>query len=357
MSSGNTIGLNLANVLQASDYYAFGMTMPGRTFSSATGYRYGFNGKELNPELQGATYDYGFRIYDARIAKFLSVDPLTKGYPWNSTYAFAENTPMACIDLDGLETQLSSITGQVTYGVYLRLNKTTVYQVKMAIKDKNPHWLSEIPWGIYASEAYPSGNSFTEAIHGQGFKIVSYNISGSPYQIPAIGIGISYSKKEGYTFSVDEDYQTGALNYIEGLLPTPGHTMAAHFYSALNTYIVNTYYPKISSAKDSYKSFNLLSINYGRDNKITFASDIYGKSSSVKASAAPLTPLQIKILTWKPMTDQEFSKFLNQNIHHYTPTTTTTNTNIPATPTSIPDSGTHGANGNSSGGSGTQNDL
>ena len=31
VSSGNTIGLNLANVLQASDYYAFGMTMPGRT--------------------------------------------------------------------------------------------------------------------------------------------------------------------------------------------------------------------------------------------------------------------------------------------------------------------------------------
>ncbi len=33
----------------------------------------------------GSTYDYGFRIYNPNIAKFLSVDPLTKDYPWNSS--------------------------------------------------------------------------------------------------------------------------------------------------------------------------------------------------------------------------------------------------------------------------------
>jgi hypothetical protein len=43
------------------------------------------------------------RIYDPRLGKFLSVDPLTRDYPWNSTYAFAENSPIANIDLDGLE--------------------------------------------------------------------------------------------------------------------------------------------------------------------------------------------------------------------------------------------------------------
>lgn len=29
--------------------------------------------------------------------------PLTKEYPWNSTYAFSENDPINFIDLDGLE--------------------------------------------------------------------------------------------------------------------------------------------------------------------------------------------------------------------------------------------------------------
>lgn len=51
----------------------------------------------------GAVYDYGFRIYDSRIAKFLSVDPLTGKYPWYTPYQFAGNSPIANLDLDGLE--------------------------------------------------------------------------------------------------------------------------------------------------------------------------------------------------------------------------------------------------------------
>jgi RHS repeat-associated protein len=69
-------------------------------------YRYGFNGKEKDDEVynaDGTEYDYGMRIYDSRLARFLSVDPLFKRYPWNSTYAFAENDVIRCIDLDGCE--------------------------------------------------------------------------------------------------------------------------------------------------------------------------------------------------------------------------------------------------------------
>jgi RHS repeat-associated protein len=69
-------------------------------------YRYGFNGKELDkPGMGGgqSTYDYGFRIYNPAIAKFLSVDPLTKEYPWYTPYQFAGNKPIWAIDLDGLE--------------------------------------------------------------------------------------------------------------------------------------------------------------------------------------------------------------------------------------------------------------
>jgi hypothetical protein len=43
------------------------------------------------------------RIYNPQIAKFLSVDPLYKDFPWNSSYAFAENDVIRNIDLDGME--------------------------------------------------------------------------------------------------------------------------------------------------------------------------------------------------------------------------------------------------------------
>jgi len=68
-------------------------------------YRYGFNGKENDNEVKGVgnQQDYGMRIYDPRLGRFLSVDPLTKEYPWNSTYAFAENDVIRSVDLDGLE--------------------------------------------------------------------------------------------------------------------------------------------------------------------------------------------------------------------------------------------------------------
>jgi hypothetical protein len=51
----------------------------------------------------GNEQDYGMRIYDPRVGRFLSVDPLTKSYPWNIPYAFSENQPIWAIDLDGLE--------------------------------------------------------------------------------------------------------------------------------------------------------------------------------------------------------------------------------------------------------------
>lgn len=81
------------------------MLMPGRSYQAGTGYRYGFNGKEKDGEVkgEGAQYDYGFRIYDPRLGKFLSMDPLTKSYPWYTPYQFAGNKPIKFVDVDGLE--------------------------------------------------------------------------------------------------------------------------------------------------------------------------------------------------------------------------------------------------------------
>ena len=73
------------------------------------GYRFLFNGKESDSGWHGTSgsiYDYGFRIYNPRIGKFLSVDPLTFSYPWYTPYQFAGNKPILAVDLDGLEEEI-----------------------------------------------------------------------------------------------------------------------------------------------------------------------------------------------------------------------------------------------------------
>jgi len=92
-----------------SDYYPFGYPISTRTFSIEP-YRYGFNGQEGDGEIYGDKLNYAFqyRMYDARIGRFWSVDPLRSDYPWNSTYAFAENRVIDGIDLEGREWDQST---------------------------------------------------------------------------------------------------------------------------------------------------------------------------------------------------------------------------------------------------------
>ncbi len=81
------------------------MMIKSREFVGFDQYRMGFNGKENDNEVkgQGNQQDYGMRIYDPRLGRFLSVDPMFKDYPELTVYQFASNTPIMAIDLDGLE--------------------------------------------------------------------------------------------------------------------------------------------------------------------------------------------------------------------------------------------------------------
>jgi RHS repeat-associated protein len=66
-------------------------------------YRYGFNGKEKDDEINGNgnSVDFGARIYDSRLGRWLSVDPLVSKYPYLSPFNFVANSPIMFIDPDG----------------------------------------------------------------------------------------------------------------------------------------------------------------------------------------------------------------------------------------------------------------
>ncbi len=106
LSANQSQKLYLPDVLEYQDYYPFGMVMNDRKGGyNAQDYRYGYNGKENDNEVKGESnqQDYGFRVYDPRVGRFLSVDPLTKDYPMLTPYQYASNRPIDGVDLDGLE--------------------------------------------------------------------------------------------------------------------------------------------------------------------------------------------------------------------------------------------------------------
>jgi RHS repeat-associated protein len=51
--------------------------MPGRS-ANPSDYRFGYNGKEDDGKIKGEgnSYNYGMRIYDPRVERFPSPDPL-----------------------------------------------------------------------------------------------------------------------------------------------------------------------------------------------------------------------------------------------------------------------------------------
>lgn len=117
---------------------------------SADKYRFGFNGQMKDNEIAGIgnRIDFHFRGYDSRLGRFLSVDPLSKQYPWNSNYAFAENRVIDGLDIEGLEYLGSNVSRiEFKYG-------------RLQLKVSNLHNYNQINWRIANEDPanWPSGS-------------------------------------------------------------------------------------------------------------------------------------------------------------------------------------------------------
>ncbi len=115
-----------------SDYYCFGSVMPGRSYTAigAGKYRYGFNGKEADNEINvdGGSYDFGARIYDGRLGRWFSMDPAKKSFPFESHYSFVSSNPFIYIDKEGkskwiVYREIDESTGITTEIKYLKHSK------------------------------------------------------------------------------------------------------------------------------------------------------------------------------------------------------------------------------------------
>jgi RHS repeat-associated protein len=88
-------------LLSATDYFPFGMQMPGRVVVNGEGYRYGFNGMEKENAVNEDGYTSTWRQYSSWSARWMSLDPEMKKYPSQSPYVSMDNSPIWKHDPEG----------------------------------------------------------------------------------------------------------------------------------------------------------------------------------------------------------------------------------------------------------------
>jgi len=239
---------------------------------------YGFNGKERDNEGMGggsSTYDYGFRIYNPALGKFLSVDPLCKGYPWYSPYQFAGNIPTKFIDLDGKEPAVEGeyngeirvasvqnnedVEGQLFYWVWEE------QEVRIPYLDAESDWVSisvrpvEIVGNFYPEKPYvPAPLRGTEAETAYLDARLQSDIVESP-QIASAGSlsGIGGGRFGCTRFGGDPKNKcsTPGRKYHDGtdILSEPGEPMRAAYGGEVIK--IETNFKPGEEADDSYGNF------------------------------------------------------------------------------------------------------
>jgi RHS repeat-associated protein len=102
-----------AELVSATDYAPFGAPLASRTYQ-ASEYRFSFNGQEKIDEINGAgnDLDFGARVYDARLGRWMAGDPLEYKYPGVSPYNFSLNIPIMVNDPDGKDFRVSITKGK-----------------------------------------------------------------------------------------------------------------------------------------------------------------------------------------------------------------------------------------------------
>lgn len=115
-----------AELLSATDYFSFGMQMPGRKWSLGN-YRYGFNGQEMSNEIKGEgnSYTAEFWEYDPRIGRRWNLDPRpVMGY---SSYSTFTNNPIVFSDPYG-DTSVVGAGGYHKMEIDEKINKLEFYE-------------------------------------------------------------------------------------------------------------------------------------------------------------------------------------------------------------------------------------
>ncbi len=90
-----------AVVLQVDDYYPFGLRIDDQARARGQDYEFTYTGKEEVAEIGLNWQDYGARWFDVSLARFCTVDRYAHKFTFQSPYAYAGNSPISFLDING----------------------------------------------------------------------------------------------------------------------------------------------------------------------------------------------------------------------------------------------------------------
>jgi RHS repeat-associated protein len=198
-------------IRSTSDYSPFGVQLDGRT-SESEGYRYGFNGMEKDDEIKGAgnSYDFGARMYDARVGRWKTIDPLSKKYPSMTPYSYTANNPILYIEIDGREFDLSNLTDEEKLGYEKKLkllkenSKIFNYYYSVLENSKTVYTIRVDPKKAGNGSFYPQGSKSLgydpntvefKSLDDAGLYVISQELFHA-YQHELINSGLTYKNYE-----------------------------------------------------------------------------------------------------------------------------------------------------------------
>ena len=162
-----------AQVVSAQDYYPFGMLMPNRIYQDpwySDSYRFLFNGMEKDDEVKGGgnSLDFGARIYDSRLGRWMSRDPHEKKYPGFSPYLFSNGNPIFFKDINGKDgiatTTMATGVGAGTLDNPNSIEISAIFYYQSGMD-------ADIPAGLNAAVAAWNGSAYTIKRGDQYYKV------------------------------------------------------------------------------------------------------------------------------------------------------------------------------------------
>ncbi len=160
--NGNGVIDPATEIIEENNYYPFGLKHKGYNELLGEGYKYKYNGKELQDELGLNMYDYGARNYDPALGRWNRIDNKAEIYYALTPYNYAGNTPVQAIDVDG---NLFIFVNGFMMNQWMAGQRpeyiNIAYDSKHRVMSKNPHYSKYAPdRGFYKDGARNNGKTF-----------------------------------------------------------------------------------------------------------------------------------------------------------------------------------------------------